>query len=419
MSWMGGVWVGLCFAVGGSCLGLLGDFIFKPTHNVWSFEGRCIGVLGLVFVSGSDIYPGVIREDWLGDFFFRWPPYLLFTPMPKTWSTIFAKPVYPTLCSVCVGCWEVLGWDRFCWSTICKEAQTLSLIYFPRCKLVRMMPRVLGPLVVLYMWTKNWLHHPKFTKDLGMAYNCTALKLHQLLNEKPFKCIRCKLGMFYGTWFLNISGDNGMGLGMDLCKLLKVVHGSRLNLLYSGYGAGSFLLPKTAFGCLKLGKKGRDWAVLCHHQLHRWMLIWLYYWQKFGVVVYWFWAWSTIQVLAVKTYHMGPCDKAQYYVWIKVKRRLNKVFWPTYYVCHIGQWFLSWGCIEPKNYLCSYVIETARLPLIFGPKCIVYWHVYYVITNSVRSRFLYIPRVGFIISYFWSPKACFGRHSGGMPLWMM
>ncbi|MFS7890716.1 hypothetical protein Hanom_Chr00s000120g01623291 [Helianthus anomalus] len=151
-----------------SFLWSLGVLTFTPTRSVQKLKGRHIGVLGFVSVSGSDMYPGVIRKDWLGELFFRWQPYLHLTPMPKTWSC-------------------VCGWDRFCWLPTSKDLELFSPMLVTCYMMVWMMPRVLGSLVLLYTWSKNWWRHYKLLISHGMYHDGAALYLRPTLLLKYIK----------------------------------------------------------------------------------------------------------------------------------------------------------------------------------------------------------------------------------------
>ncbi|KAJ0549013.1 hypothetical protein HanRHA438_Chr07g0288571 [Helianthus annuus] len=160
-------------------------------------------------------------------------------------------------------------------------------------------------------------------------------------------------------------------------------------------------------------------AIIKHQKYITGFVRWILGWRKFDAAVNMTRAWTTALGFVQKAQELATSAKAQCYHRIIDKSWLTKLVWPMCYFRYIGDCLLGWGCKGPKIYLGHYVIKKFGPPPVFGLTCNICWHLYYVNINAFRSRFLYIPRVGFIVSYFWSPETCFGRGHGGMPLWMM
>ncbi|MFS7909484.1 hypothetical protein Hanom_Chr02g00095131 [Helianthus anomalus] len=85
------------------------------------------------------------------------------------------------------------------------------------------------------------------------------------------------------------------------------------------------------------------------------------------------------------------------------KNWYDQVFWLVWMVVGLDSRYTA-----RKKKTSMFVLQHSR-PRIVNYSCV----------KLLNTRFLYIPRIGCMVSYFWSPEVCFGRRYGGMPLWMM
>ncbi|KAM0051446.1 putative F-box-like domain superfamily protein [Helianthus debilis subsp. tardiflorus] len=209
----------------------------------------------------------------------------LHSPMPKTWSCVLYHAVFPFLWLFYAGCGVPTGWDRFYLKSICKGSKLHNMKLYTLCKLGRMMSRVLGSLVFLFTWTKNWLHHFIPVKSSGTSHDYAALKLRQFLNMKFIKCKFQHPGMVYGAWPNNYFGDKSMGQGTELIMLLEIMLGLSPDMLKRHSGAGFLLLLKVTNWYKERVTKGRVWAVFWLERLLNWRPNLPFSWWKLAAVV--------------------------------------------------------------------------------------------------------------------------------------
>ncbi|MFS8013769.1 hypothetical protein Hanom_Chr15g01337011 [Helianthus anomalus] len=94
------------------------------------------------------------------------------------------------------------------------------------------------------------------------------------------------------------------------------------------------------------------------------------------------------------------------------------IIWHGLYVFNKLEYsFLVWGWLGP-NCMWGFCVTKARGPPL---QCWFACNVWCVpswtcgIITTIRSRFICLPRVGCMVSYFWSPKSVLGDDTGGMP----
>ncbi|MFS8017975.1 hypothetical protein Hanom_Chr15g01386671 [Helianthus anomalus] len=327
------------------------------------------GDLGFDSVRVVNTNPGVIRQDWAVEVFLSWWPFLFLPTSPGT-SFLFYPRVYANL--VLVLCGVITGGQG--WARV--YPVTMVHLQFFVC----------------------WFH----------TFRSILLMILEL--ERPFdlKVLPTQSWMFQ---FLILTCWNGIYADVGPIVLRQIVdlyqkEGQQIwscwpyqvTKFYAWMGA-----PNICFDTEYLVDRGAIYAGAA----------------LLFPVPGWFLGGMYSSAAGIKSLIRIKCDKAQRYARIKAKRCLRCLLRPAYYVRQLGQCLLGWDCMCPKLILGPYDNNCNGLPPNFGLPRNVYWNMSYVSINLVRSSFLYIPRVGFIVSYFWSPEACFGRCHGGMPLWMM